>query len=36
MTTLKDFLSELAINPQRWGEFIPDPEAAMTAAELSE
>ena len=35
MAELKDFLSELAINPQKLGEFIHDPEAAMTAAELT-
>jgi len=32
---LKDFLAELAINPKKLGEFIHDPEAAMTKAELS-
>ena len=35
MAELKDFLAELAINPKKLGEFIHDPEAAMTKAELS-
>ncbi len=36
MAELRDFLSELATDPQRLGEFIQDPESAMTAAELSD
>jgi hypothetical protein len=36
MAELREFLSELATNPSRLGEFIQDPEAAMTAAELSD
>jgi hypothetical protein len=36
MATLREFLSELATDPTRLGEFILDPDAAMSAAELSE
>jgi hypothetical protein len=36
MADLREFLSELATDPQRLGQFILDPEAAMTEAELSE
>jgi hypothetical protein len=36
MATLKDFLSELAIDANKLGQFIHDPEAAMTAAQLSD
>jgi hypothetical protein len=36
MAELREFLSELATDPQRLGEFIQDPEGAMTAAELSD
>jgi hypothetical protein len=36
MATLEEFLSDLAVNAQRLGEFIYDPESAMTAAELSD
>lgn len=35
MANLIDFLAELAINPQKLGEFIHDPEAAMSAEGLS-
>lgn len=35
MAKLIDFLAELAINPQKLGEFIHDPEATMTAERLS-
>jgi hypothetical protein len=35
MAKLEDFLAELAINPQKLGEFIHDPEAAMHDAGLS-
>jgi hypothetical protein len=33
---LKDFLTELAIDPKKLGDFIHDPEAAMTAAGLND
>jgi hypothetical protein len=33
---LREFLSELATNPTKLGEFIHDPETAMTAAKLSD
>ena len=33
MAELRDFLSELATDPQRLGQFILDHEAAMTEAE---
>jgi hypothetical protein len=36
MAELRDFLSDLATDPQRLGEFIQDPEGAMSAAELSD
>jgi hypothetical protein len=36
MATLKEFLSDLAQDPQRLGEFILDPDAAMDAAELND
>ncbi len=36
MGTLKEFLTELAVNAQQLGAFIHDPDAAMEAAELSE
>jgi hypothetical protein len=36
MADLKDFLASLAIDPKKLGEFIHDPEAAMTREELSE
>ena len=36
MATLKEFLTELAINPHKLGEFIHDPEAAMKVANLSD
>ena len=36
MAELREFLSELATDPQRLGEFIQDPEGAMTTAELSD
>src|SRR5437762_12557509 len=35
-TGLKEFLSNLATNPQKLGEFLHEPEAAMSAANLSE
>lgn len=35
MTALKDFLAELAVDPQKLGAFIHDPDGAMKAAELS-
>jgi hypothetical protein len=35
MDKLEDFLTELAIEPQKLGQFIHDPEATMTAASLS-
>jgi outer membrane biosynthesis protein TonB len=35
MAKLVDFLAELAINPQKLGEFIHDPEAAMHDAGLN-
>jgi len=36
MPSLKDFLSTLATDPQKVGEFIHNPEGTMKAAELSE
>src|SRR6516165_8008672 len=36
MAELKEFLSELAISPQKLGEFIHDPEAAMDTAALAD
>lgn len=36
MTELIDFLAALAVDPQKLGEFIHDPEAVITAADLSE
>jgi hypothetical protein len=36
MVELKKFLAELAVDPVKLGEFIHDPNAAMTAAELSD
>src|SRR5215470_7618404 len=36
MAELRDFLANLATDPRKLGEFIHDPEAAMTAAELSQ
>ena len=35
-TGLKEFLSNLATDPRKLGEFLHDPEAAMSAANLSE
>src|SRR5215472_4193764 len=36
MADLKEFLAELAIDPQKLGEFIHDPESAMEAAGLTD
>jgi hypothetical protein len=36
MTTLKEFLSNLAQDPKSLGEFIIDPDGSMSAAEVSE
>src|SRR5215813_2066904 len=36
MADLKEFLASLATDPHKLGEFIHDPEAAMTAAQLSD
>jgi hypothetical protein len=36
MAKLKNFLSQLAEDPKKLGEFIHDPEAAMNAAKLSD
>ena len=36
MADLKDFLSELAIDPTKLGQFIHDPDAAMQSAKLSD
>jgi hypothetical protein len=35
MATLKEFLSELAIDPTKLGKFIHDPEASMKEAEIN-
>lgn len=35
-TSLKDFLSELAINPEKLGSFIHNPEESMKSAQLDE
>jgi len=35
MAKLEEFLAELAIDPQKFGQLIHDPEATMTAASLS-
>src|SRR5215470_13117417 len=35
-TDLKEFLSNLATDPRKLGEFLHEPEAAMSAANLSE
>jgi hypothetical protein len=35
-TGLKEFLSNLAIDPRKLGEFLHEPEAAMSAANVSE
>ena len=35
-TGLKEFLSNLATDPKKLGEFLHEPEAAMSAANLSE
>ena len=36
MTSLKEFLTELAQDPKRLGEFIHDPEKMMMGADLSD
>lgn len=36
MIELRDFLATLAVDPLKLGEFIHDPEAVITAADLSE
>jgi hypothetical protein len=36
MAELREFLSELAVDPKKLGEFIHDPDAAMRSAELSD
>lgn len=36
MATLKEFLSQLALDASKLGEFIHDPEASMTAGELGD
>jgi hypothetical protein len=35
VSKLKDFLTELATDPKKLGDFIHDPDAAMAAARLS-
>jgi hypothetical protein len=36
MTDLRTFLSEMALDPEKFADFLRDPEAAMRARELSE
>ena len=34
MATLQEFLADIAVDPQKLGQFIHDPDEAMKAAEL--
>lgn len=36
MTDLRTFLAEMALNPEKFAEFLRDPESALRAGELSE